>query len=121
MAYAVKTLKLQTILTIPADMPLLTGKIIDDVIKQYIKCGKPALAVAVPLETKKQLGMSLSYSFEFEGKCVVPAGINVNDGTRIDEAELDQAIYVIDSPEVAININTVQELETAEKEFSKIR
>jgi adenosylcobinamide-phosphate guanylyltransferase len=120
MAFAVKTLKLQTIITIPADMPLLTGKIIDNVIEQYIRFNKPALAVAVPIEIKQKLRMSLSYSFEFEGKCVVPAGINVNDGTRIDEAELDQAVYVVDLPEVAININTVQELQTAEKEFAKI-
>ena len=119
MAYAVKTLQLQTVLTIPADMPLLTGKIIDDVVEQYVRCGKPALAVAVPLETKKRLGMSLSYSFEFEGKYVVPAGINVNDGTKINEPELDQAVYVVDQPEVAININTIQELEVAEKQFAK--
>jgi adenosylcobinamide-phosphate guanylyltransferase len=119
MAYAVKTLNLQTVLTVPADMPLLTDKIIDSVVEQYFRCGKPALAVAVPIETKQRLGMSSSYSFEFEGKCVVPAGINVNDGTRINEAELDQAVYVIDLPEVAININTLQELEIAEKEFAK--
>jgi len=121
MAYAIKTLKLQKIITIPADMPLLTGKIIDDVITQYTKCGKPALVVAVPLKTKQKFGMSLSYSFEFERKVVVPAGINVNDGTRINEPELDQAVYILNLPQVAININTLQELETAEKQFVKFR
>lgn len=119
MAYAVKTLKLETVLAVPADMPLLTANIIDDVIEQYIRCNKPALAVAVPIETKQKLGMSLSYSFEYDGKYVVPAGINVNDGTRIYEDELDQAIYIVDLPEIAININTIEELSTAEKEFAK--
>ncbi len=119
MAYAVKTLSLETVLTVPADMPLLTGKIVDDVVDRYIWCGTPALAVAVPLETKQKLGMSQSYSFEYDNKCVVPAGINVNDGTRIHEPELDQAIYVLDLPEVAVNINTIEELQTAEKEFNK--
>ncbi len=119
MAYAVKTLKLETVLAVPADMPLLTANIIDDVIEQYIRCNKPALAVAVPIETKQKLGMSLSYSFEHDGKYVVPAGINVNDGTRIYEDELDQAIYIVDLPEIAININTIEELSTAEKEFAK--
>lgn len=119
MAYAVKTLKLETVLAVPADMPLLTANIIDDVIEQYIRCNKPALAVAVPVETKQKLGMSLSYSFEYDGKYVVPAGINVNDGTRIYEDELDQAIYIVDLPEIAININTIEELSTAEKEFAK--
>jgi len=119
MAYAVKTLKLETVLAVPADMPLLTANIIDDVIEQYIRCNKPALAVAVPVETKQKLGMRLSYSFEYDGKYVVPAGINVNDGTRIYEDELDQAIYIVDLPEIAININTIEELSTAEKEFAK--
>lgn len=121
MAYAVKTLKLETVLTVPADMPLLTGEIIDNVLGHYFKCGKPALAVAVPLETKQNFGMSLSYSFEYAGKRVVPAGINVNDGTKIGEAELDQAICLLDLPEVAININTIEELQVAEKEFLKNR
>lgn len=121
MAYAIKILKLQTVLTIPADMPLLTGKIIDDVVRKYVEYGKPALAVVVPLETKQKLGMSLSYSFEYDGKSVVPAGININDGTRIDEPELDQAIYIVNSSEVAVNINTIQELQIAEKEFLKLK
>ena len=68
MAYAVKTLELETVLTVPADMPLLTDKIVNEVVDQYVRCGKPALAVAVPVETKQKLGMSLSYAFEFEGK-----------------------------------------------------
>jgi len=119
MAYAIKTLKLETVLTVPSDMPLLTANLIDDVIEQYLHCGKPALAVAVPLETKQKFGMSLSYSFNYCGKGVVPAGINVNNGTRIHEPELDQAIYVLNLPEVAININTIEELQTAEREFNK--
>ena len=120
MGYAVKTLKIQTVLTIAADMPLITSEIIDEIIERYLACGKPALAVAVPLETKQKLGMSLSYSFEHEGKQVVPAGINLNDGTRIDDAELEQEVYVLDKVEVAVNINTVEELRIAEEQFAKL-
>ena len=120
MAYAVKTLKLETVITVPADMPLLTASIIDDVLANYLRLAKPALAVVVPLETKKKFGMSLSYSFDFKGKQVVPAGINVNDGTKINQEELEQAVYVLDLPEIAININTIEELQTAQNEFSKV-
>ncbi|NLE03923.1 MAG: NTP transferase domain-containing protein [Crenarchaeota archaeon] len=119
MAYAVKELNLETVLTVPADMPLLTSEVIDDVVSQYYKCGKSALAVVVPLETKEKFGMSLSYSFEFKDRCVVPAGLNVNDGTKIHQYELEQAIYVLDLPEIAININTLEELDIAEKMFIK--
>ena len=119
MGYAVRALKLQTVLAIAADMPLLTGEIIDDIIRHYFDCGKAALAVAVPAETKQRLGMSLGYAFDCCGKRVVPAGININDGGKIDDAELEQAVYVLDRVEVAVNINTVDELRLAEEQFAK--
>jgi adenosylcobinamide-phosphate guanylyltransferase len=118
MGYAVKALNLQTVLTISSDMPLITAEIIDDILEQYASCKKPALAVAVPLETKQKMGMSLGYAFDVDGRCVVPAGINVNDGAKIEDPELDQAIYVVDKPEVAVNINTVEELKVAETFFA---
>jgi adenosylcobinamide-phosphate guanylyltransferase len=121
MGYAVKALKLQTVLAIAADMPLITGEIIDGVIECYFASGKPTLAVVVPLETKRKLGMSLGYAFDFGGKRVVPAGINVNDGGKIGDAELEQEVYVVDKVQVAVNINTVEELRIAEEQFAKTK
>jgi len=120
LAYAVKTLKLEVVLALPADMPLIKGEIIDDVIEHFLAAGKPALAVAVPLETKKRLGMGLGYAFEHDGQVVVPAGINMIEGKRIDDGELEQEVYVVDKPEVAVNINTVKELELARQHFARL-
>jgi adenosylcobinamide-phosphate guanylyltransferase len=117
LAYVVKTLQLQTALAIPADLPLITGEIIDAVIDHYSKCGKPTLAVAVPFETKKNLSMSLSYAFDYNNKRVVPAGINMIEGARIDDGELEEEVYILDKPEVAININTTDELRIAKERF----
>ncbi|XES77546.1 MAG: NTP transferase domain-containing protein [Candidatus Bathyarchaeia archaeon] len=119
MGYAVKVLGLETVLAIAADMPLITGEIIDDVLEKYVSCGKSALVVAVPLETKRKLGMSLGYAFDHEGQQVVPAGININDGRRIDDEELEQDVYVLDRVEVAVNINTVDELKRAQELFAQ--
>jgi adenosylcobinamide-phosphate guanylyltransferase len=119
MGYVVKRLKLHTVLAIVADLPLITGEVIDDIAERYEQCGKPALAVVVPMETKENLGLGGEYTFEVENRLVVPAGINVIDGRRIDEEELDQEIYVVDRKEVAVNINTVQELKIAENLFAK--
>jgi GTP:adenosylcobinamide-phosphate guanylyltransferase len=66
------------------------------------------------METKVKLGLDGKYGFELNGEHVVPAGINVIDGRRIDEKELDEEIYVSDRKEVAMNINTIQELRIAE-------
>ena len=119
MGYAVRALKLQTVLAIGADFPLITAEVIDDIVGYYERCGKPALSVVVSMETKKRLGLSGKYGFELNGKRVVPAGINVIDGRRIDEEELDEEICVLDRKEVAVNINTVQELRIAEALFRK--
>jgi adenosylcobinamide-phosphate guanylyltransferase len=119
LGYAVKALKLQTVLAVAADLPLITGEIVDAIIERYERCGKPALAVVVPMETKEKLGLAGDYAFVMANRRVVPAGINVIDGRRIDEEELDQEVCLLDREEVAVNINTVQELEIAEKLFAK--
>jgi len=119
MGYAVKKFKLQVVLAIAADLPLITGEIIDDIVERYEQCGKPALTVVVPMETKEKLGLGGEYAFEVENRFVVPAGINVIDGRRIDEKELDEEICVVDRIEVAVNINTIQELRIAESIFTK--
>ena len=119
MGYAVRTMGLQTVLAICADLPLITAEVINAIVDCYERCGKPALSVVVPMETKTHLGLSGKYGFELNGTRVVPAGINVIDGLRIDEEELDEEIYVFDRKEVALNINTVQELRIAENLFQQ--
>lgn len=120
MGFAVKALKLRTVLTVSADLPLLTGEIVDDVVERYFRCGKPALAVAVPLALRERLGLGAGYTFDCHGLQVVFAGINMNDGSRIDDAELEQEVYVLDKVEVALNINTVEELRIAEEQFARM-
>jgi adenosylcobinamide-phosphate guanylyltransferase len=119
MGYAIRTLNLQTVLAIGADLPLIDSEVIDDIVEHYERCGKPALSVVVSMETKAKLGLGGKYGFELSGKHVVPAGINMIDGRRINEKELDEEIYVSDRKEVATNINTIKELRIAEKLFQK--
>jgi adenosylcobinamide-phosphate guanylyltransferase len=84
-------------------------------VERYWLCGKPALTVAVPIETKKKLGAGVDYAFEADGKKVVPTGINVIDGKRIDGGWMEQEVYVLDKDEVAVNVNTAEELRLAER------
>ena len=119
MQYVVKKLRLEKVLIIAADLPLITSEIIDSIVEYYEQCGKPALAVVVPIETKTKLGMSEEYAFAVDNKLVVPTGINMIDGRRIDDEELEQEICVCNREEVAVNVNTVQELRIAESFFKK--
>jgi len=120
MGYAAQILKLGEFLAIAADLPLVKSEMIDSIVERYERCGKPALTVAVSLETKTKLGMSIEYSFKADGKDVVPVGINVIDGhKRYRDEWLDQDIYLMKHHELAVNINTVQELKLAERLLSQ--
>jgi adenosylcobinamide-phosphate guanylyltransferase len=120
MGYATQAIKLGKFLAIAADLPLITGEILDSIVERYENCGKPALTVAVPIETKTRLGMSVDYSFKMDEKDVVPTGINVIDGSkRYGDEWLDQDIFLLDREELAINVNTPKELAIAEDIISK--
>ncbi len=120
MGYATQALKLGRFLAIAADLPLVTGKILDSIVKRYEVCGKPALTVAVSVETKIRLGMSVDYSFKMGDKDVVPTGINVIDGSkRYGDEWLDQDIFLLEKDELAVNVNTPQELQMAENMLAK--
>jgi adenosylcobinamide-phosphate guanylyltransferase len=116
MGYAAQNLKLGVFLAIAADLPLVTPIALDAIVERYERCGKPALTVAVSLETKTKLGMSVEYKFKMNDRDVVPTGINVIDGhKRYGDEWLDQDIFLLDLPELAVNINTIQELQLAER------
>ncbi len=116
MGYAVEQLKLDTVLIIAADLPLITGKILDDILDYYEQCGKPALSVVVSAKTKERLGMRVGYAYQMNGKQVVPAGINIINGHKRSSDEwLEQSDYLLDMDEVAVNINTIEELLVAER------
>jgi len=83
--YAIKKLKLGTVLIICANLPLITSEFTDKVVTHYEQCGKPALAVMAPLELYIKSGLSADYVFNVKGRSLVPIGINVIDGKRVRE------------------------------------
>jgi len=113
--YAIKKLKLETVLTISADLPLITGEVIDEVIERYEQCGKPALTVMAPIEIYKRLGLDVDYVFEANGRRLAPVGINVVDGKRIYENTLEEEIFVIKKEHIAVNVNKPEDLKMAER------
>ncbi len=116
MGYAAQNLRLGVFLAIAADLPLVTSKALDTIVERYEHCGKPALTVAVPLVTKTKLGMSVEYKFKMDDRDVVPTGINVIDGhKRYGDEWLDQDIFLFDLEELAVNVNTIEELQLAER------
>lgn len=118
---AVKKLRLEHIITVSADLPLLKSKTIDRIIEHYENCDKPVMAVMVPAERFEGLGVSIDLILNYKGKRLVPSGVNVLDGDKVKreefKKELDQEIFIIDSEEF-VNINTPKDLMIAKQLLS---
>jgi adenosylcobinamide-phosphate guanylyltransferase len=113
--YAIKKLNLKTVLTICADLPLITSEFIDKVITSYEECKKPALTVMVPRELYTKYGLSVNYVFNIKGKSLIPIGVNVVDGRKVVRKNLDEEILIIDDIKVAVNVNTLDDIRIAEQ------
>jgi adenosylcobinamide-phosphate guanylyltransferase len=110
------------VLTIPADLPALTGKFLDKVISTFEVQGKDALAVFVPIKTREKLELSISSTDEYKGTWYAVSGVNIINGARIqDEGKIDTSAIITDEIEVLLNINTLKDLDIAEKIMQKQR
>jgi len=109
------------ILTIPSDLPALTGRFLDKIIRIFERKGKNALAVFVPLESRELLGLSVSSKDEFEGILYAVSGVNIINGKKtLNGGKIETAAYITDEIEVLFNINTQKDLDIAEKNLKRI-
>jgi GTP:adenosylcobinamide-phosphate guanylyltransferase len=58
-------------------------------------------------------GAKPSFVFQVGGTQMVPIGINLIDGTRIDEPELEETILIAEPDDSILNVNTIEELKVA--------
>jgi adenosylcobinamide-phosphate guanylyltransferase len=102
------------VLIVSADLPLLNGAFLDEIIEEYEESGKPALTVMIPEEALTEYGLSAVTSYEQAGKVYAVSGINVIDGRRILE-EQEQEVIVSSRPEAVFTVNSLEDLEAAKK------
>jgi adenosylcobinamide-phosphate guanylyltransferase len=93
----------EIIVTITSDLPLITGEIIDQVMEEYQKSSKPAMSVMVPVELFHEYDLQPSLVL---GK-VVPSGLNILRGK---DTEQDEEVLVLDKIELALNINSPEDI-----------
>ena len=102
------------VLIISADLPLLSGEFLDNIIEKYIESAKPALTVLIPQEAICEYGLSAVSVFEFRGKMYAVSGINILNGQQISE-EQAQEIVISSRPEAVFTINSREDLDAAKK------
>ncbi len=120
MQYAIKKSNAGEALVVCADLPFLTSKLVDMVVKEFRRTRKPSLAVVVPLEVADKLGIKPTNVIDI-GRKLIPIGVNMIDGQRIEEPELDQSLFIVDSDALALNVNTPQELQLAREKATSGR
>lgn len=93
------------VLTVAADLPLLDGEIVDQVLNKH---SGGSLTVLVPASLKRGLGVSDDTTFENGGREVAPTGINVvGDGP--------ESAWLARDHRVAVNVNTLADARVAEQ------
>ena len=108
------------VLTIPADVPAVTGRFLDKVVSAFEVCGKDFLAVFVPIKARENLGLSVSSTDEYEGVWYAVSGVNIVNGAKVhEEGKIETSAMITEETEVLLNINTLKDLEISEKIMQK--
>lgn len=106
-------------LTVPGDLPAVTGKFLDKVVNAFEASGKDFLAVFVPIEKRQRLGLSVDSTDEYRGVWYAVSGVNIVNGTKIQgEGKTETSAMITGALEVLLNINTLKDLEIAESLMS---
>lgn len=114
MIYAVEEAGIdEPVLIVMADLPLLRGDIVEEIIEVYENVPEPALSVHVPLETYRRIGTKPDSLFNYRGRFIVPSGVNVLLGSKIRFEQEDYHL-ILDRIELAVNVNSPEDLEVCE-------
>lgn len=104
------------VLTMPSDVPAITGEFLDRVVCEFERCGKDFLAVFVPIKSRLDLGLSISSTDEYNGVWYAVSGINVINGAKIQgEGKIETSAIITEETAVLLNVNTLKDLEIAQK------
>ncbi len=112
--FALESRGLGKTLVIPADLPFLKPCDVDWVIEEYEKQGRASLKVVVPIEVFENF--SITPTMVKGGH--VPAGINVVDGKDLNEN--NEALSITQRIELAMNINTLDDLKVSAKVLEEV-
>jgi len=112
--FVLERLMLGKTLVIPADLPFLKPGDIDWVIGEYEKLGRASLKVVIPIEVFENLGVAPTM---VKGGHV-PSGINVVDGKDLNEN--NEALSITKRIELAMNINTLDDLKVSAKVLEEV-
>jgi len=108
--YFEKNSKNDLLVMINVDLPFVSSNIIDNVLEKYFKSEKIAMSVQVPIAIFNKYGIKPSYVFNN----LVPSGLNILTSQNIEQVEEK---LIIPKVELALNINTLDDIHLANEIF----
>ncbi|MBU7036503.1 MAG: NTP transferase domain-containing protein [Theionarchaea archaeon] len=101
----------EPVLVLSSDVPLITPGILNDVVTINEKSETPALAVYITKDFCEKHGI-------VKKELLSPSGINVVSGAMImenpDDAQ-EEEVMILNRIEVALNVNTIDDIDTLQK------
>ena len=101
------------VLVISADMPLVSSQIIDEIASK--EQTKPLLSIILTKEFVDRIGITPSVAFRHGGVDYCQSGISIFDTSSQSAGEVEEEYVIMDRTEIALNVNSIKELELAEK------
>ena len=102
-----------SVMVIMADLPLINPELIDYIMEIYREMQKPALSTHTLLSLHSKLGRRPDSLFNYQGQLIVPSGVNVLNGSKIEEEQEDYHL-ILERIELAVNVNTAEDLKLCE-------
>jgi len=101
----------EKVMVVPADIPLLDAQAVSDIIDAASSKREPAVSIILEKEFVENIGAKPSVVF---GR-YCHSGITVFDTARVADETVQERYVVTNRKEIALNVNTKEELELAEK------
>ena len=117
LSLVLKAMKPAKVFVISADMPLVGARVIGEILAA--PQSRPLLSVVLTNAFVESLGIAPSVAFSRGGVDYCYAGISIFDTSHLSEEGgvkvVDEEYIVRDDIELAVNVNTKEEMELAEK------
>jgi adenosylcobinamide-phosphate guanylyltransferase len=103
-------LKPEKVMVVPADIPLLDSRVVSDIVDAVSNKQEPAVSIVLEKEFVETIGVKPSVVF---GR-YCHSGITIFDTTGIAGETVQERYVVMNRKEIAVNVNTKEEMELAE-------
>jgi adenosylcobinamide-phosphate guanylyltransferase len=111
LSHLLSKLEPEKVLIVPADIPLLNSQIINEILSTTADRQEPAISIVLEKEFVEEIGVKPS--IVFHQYC--HSGITIFNTMAVSPGLVKEYYLAMNRKEIALNVNTKEELELAEK------